>query len=89
MARILMAPGIFYEHGLGYVLCGYPSRMSIKALRGIKAAEAADTKMLRQGRSKLFYFEGPKEQVMRVLRGALEWRLGWVARHPERSRQCQ
>jgi len=76
--RETMAPGIFYERGVGYVLCGWPSRISIKRLREKWKAAAARTPtiMTRQGKSKLFYFEGPKDQVRAILRAALDWRLG-------------
>ena len=80
--REMLAPGIFYEEGTGYVLCGWPSRISLKALKECwkAAARVTPTVMRRQGKSKLFYFEGPKDQVMGLLRAALDWRLDWNER---------
>lgn len=100
---MIETPGIFYEHGYGYVLCGWPSRMSIKALKAAVKESAPDTTLIRQenavpvalggtlyGRSfvgtklvksKLFYMEGPKEQVDEVGRAAFDIRLDWLRRH--------
>ena len=80
---MIETPGIFYEHGYGYVLCGWPSRISIKALKAAAKEAAPDTRLIRQGTSKLFYMEGPKEQVDEVGRAALELRLEWVRRHQD------
>jgi hypothetical protein len=102
---VIETPGIFYEHGYGYVLCGWPSRMSIKALKAAVKESAPDTRLIRQqmevpvplggtlfGRSftgtklagsKLFYMEGPKEQVDDVGQAAFELRLEWLRRHKD------
>jgi len=72
-----IAPGIFYDKGGGYVLRGWPSRISITRLREEWKAVAVryPVMMRRQGKSKLFYFEGPKESVAAILRVALRWRF--------------
>jgi len=90
--RETLVPGIFYEEGGGYVLCGWPSRISIKVLTKVwkDAARATPTVMRRIEKSKLFHFEGPKEQVMAILKTALDWRLAWLDRHPDEGRElCQ
>jgi hypothetical protein len=74
---------VFYEHGFGYVLCGWRPRISIKKLKAAVKESAPDTNLMRQGRSKLFYMEGPAGQVTEVGKIAFDIRLDWLRRHPD------
>lgn len=68
-------PGYVYKASYCHVLCGYPELISVKALKdGFEMADDGLLQMTRQGKSKLFYIEGPAGQVKAVFRLAVDWR---------------
>ncbi len=82
LRREVRIPGIFFEVGLNYVLCRRaPRTTTVKALKRLVKEIAPDIKLIRQGKSKLFYMEGPSKQVYRVHATFLLRRLEYLRKH--------
>ena len=70
MGRIIQAPAVLFERGMGYVLTGYPLNVSKRRFKEI--ARANPDVILREATKHLFFIEGSTEQVNEILHLAKE-----------------